>query len=492
MLAISSTTQTSTTPTPTTPIVTSLMPSTTMTSPSTVLTTPLPTSPLYPTVQIALHPNNPGLTIPSNFMGFSYEDTVLAGNYFNINNSVYINLLNNLGTGVLRFGGNSVEYTYWSRTLGTTFPNAKAVLTPTNLDQLFAFTNKTNWQVIFGLNLGANNPAMAADEAAYAWQVGQNSIIGFEIGNEPDLYPSNGLRASTYNYTDFQSDFDSYLQAIRGQVPKAPIVGPDTADNLNWFSDFLKDEKNNLALASQHRYPLSANPALTPNDASYATIDKLLSAATTQNTINSIQQFESAAKANNISLRYDETNSASSGGKDGVSNVFASALWGADYLFDLAENGVVGANFHGGFSTSNYTPIEFNNNQYTAMPLYYAMLLFHTVAQGKVVPVDINTNVNVTAHAVLGNDGALSLVIINKDANQTVNAEISPGQLYGEALASRLTAPSLESQTGITFAGSSISADGTWSPVEQEKVNKNGSDYQIVVPAASAVVVSFK
>jgi hypothetical protein len=126
------------------------------------------------------------------------------------------------------------------------------------------------------------------------------------------------------------------------------------------------------------------------------------------------------------------------------------------------------------------------------MPLYYAMLLFHTVAQGKVVPVDINTNVNVTAHAVLGNDGALRLVIINKDANQTVNAEISPGQLYGEALASRLTAPSLESQTGIIFAGSSVNADGTWSPVEQEIVNKNGSGYKIVVPAASAVVVTFK
>ena len=118
---------------------------------------------------------------------------------------------------------------------------------------------------------------MAADESAYAWQVGQNSIIGFEVGNEPDLYSSNGLRTSTYNYTTFQGDFDSYLQAIRGQVPNAPIVGPDTADNLTWFSNFLKDEKNNLILATQHRYPLSANTALTPNDASYATIDKLLS-----------------------------------------------------------------------------------------------------------------------------------------------------------------------------------------------------------------------
>ena len=340
----------STTPTSTTTTsvstVTNLTPPTTMATTSSITTSRLPTSPLYPTVQIALHPNNPGLAIPSNFLGFSYEDTVLAGNYFNLDNNVYINLLNNLGPGVLRFGGNSVEHTYWSRIPGTTFPNAKAVLSPSDLDQLFAFANKIGWHVIFGLNLGVDNPTMAADESSYAWQVGQSSIIGFEVGNEPDLYSGNRLRPSTYNYTDFQADFDSYLQAIRGQVPNAPIVGPDTADNLTWFSDFLKDEKNNLVLGTQHRYPLSANPALTPNDAAYATIDKLLSATTTQNTIKSIQQFEAAAKANRIPLRYDETNSASSGGKNGVSNVFASALWGADYLFDLAENGVVGANFH--------------------------------------------------------------------------------------------------------------------------------------------------
>ena len=179
---------------------------------------------------------------------------------------------------------------------------------------------------------------MAADEAAYAWQVGQNSIIGFEVGNEPDLYSRNGLRPTTYAYSDFRQEFTKYLQSIRGKVPNAPIAGPVTAYNYDWFSNFMKDEKTNLVLGTQHLYPLSASSTLKPTDASYATIDKLLSASITLHTINSIQQFESIAKANNIPLRYAETNSASSGGKDGVSNAFASALWGTDYLFNLAEN----------------------------------------------------------------------------------------------------------------------------------------------------------
>jgi hypothetical protein len=456
-------------------------------------TTSLPSPLVYPTLQIKLHPDNPGPTIPSDFLGFSFEDPVLAGDYFDVNNNVYINLLRNLGDGVLRFGGNSVEFTYWSRITGTTFPSSRAVLVPSDLDRLFAFTAKTNWHVIFGLNLGANNPGMAADEAAYAWQVGQNSIIGFEVGNEPDLYSRNGLRPTTYVYSDFRQEFTKYLQSIRGKVPNAPIAGPVTAYNYDWFSNFMKDEKTNLVLGTQHLYPLSASSTLKPTDASYATIDKLLSASITLHTINSIQQFESIAKANNIPLRYAETNSASSGGKDGVSNAFASALWGTDYLFNLAENGVVGANFHGGFSTHGYTPIGLDkNNQYVAMPLYYGMLLFHDVAQGRTVPVELNTTINVTAHAVLGNDGALRLVIINKDANQTVNADINPGKSYSGASASRLTAPSLDATTGITFGGNSVRADGTWTADEEEMVTQNGPGYHIVVPSASAVVITFR
>jgi hypothetical protein len=50
----------------------------------------------------------------------------------------------------------------------------------------------------------------------------------------------------------------------------------------------------------------------------------------------------------------------------------------------------------------------------------------------------------------------------------------------------------LESQIGVTFAESSVDADGTWSPSEQEIVDQNEAGYQIVVPAASAVVVTFK
>ena len=176
-----------------------------------------------------------------------------------------------------------------------------------------------------------------------------------------------------------------------------------------------------------------------------------------------------------------------------MSDTFASALWGADYLFDLAEQGVVGANFHGGFSTHGYTPIALDkNSQYFARPLYYGMLLFHAAAEGRIVPVQVNTPLNVTAHAVLGSDGSFHLVIINKDAEQPISAEIDSGKPYSSAMALRLLAPSLDAQDGITLAGSSVSTDGTWLPSVEERVDRKAAAYQIAVPPASAVIVTFK
>src|SRR5208283_1461934 len=138
--------------------------------PATISPAPIPSNAIPATITAKLE--NPGFLIPPDLLGFSYEDLVLADDYFDINNSALINLLNNLGTGTLRFGGNNVEFTYWSRTARATFPSAKAILGPSDLDRLFAFSSTTGWRVIFELNLGADMPQMSADEASYASQVG--------------------------------------------------------------------------------------------------------------------------------------------------------------------------------------------------------------------------------------------------------------------------------------------------------------------------------
>jgi hypothetical protein len=444
--------------------------------------------------EVTVHPDKPGRAIPPDFLGFSYEAPVLAKDYFDVRSQELMRLLSNLGTGVLRFGGNSVEFTYWSRKGRVEIPKARAVLVPQDLDRLFAFSNKTGWPVMLGLNLGHYDPQMAADEAAYAVQQGGSDLLALEIGNEPDLFMHNGQRSSAWSYESFRREFETYFQAIRSRAQEAPISGPVTCcrTGRNWFPKFLSDEGSRLMMATFHNYPMSASRTLSPDSPRYPTIPRMLSPELMSLVAKESHQLAREARAHRLPLRMAEVNSASSGGKNGVSNVFAAALWGADYAFTLAEQGAAGLNFHGGFHCRGYTPVCVSDGHYSAQPLYYGMLLFHSATPGRIVPVRVRTEANVTAHGVLSSDGSLHLVLINKDTQIPVQVRVSGIASYSQPALLRLTAPTLDAHTGITFGGRPVDPDGNWAPAPAQPAERKGEVFLLELPAASAAVVTFR
>lgn len=67
-----------------------------------------------------------------------------------------------------------------------------------------------------------------------------------------------------------------------------------------------------------------------------------------------------AATCDNVpQWRMTETNSYFGGGKAGVSDTEAAALWSLDYLDGVAAHGGAGVNFHGGGAAA-YTPIVYS------------------------------------------------------------------------------------------------------------------------------------
>ncbi len=56
--------------------------------------------------------------------------------------------------------------------------------------------------------------------------------------------------------------------------------------------------------------------------------------------------YAAVAHRYGLPFRVDELNSVACGGKRGVSDTFASALWAVDSLFEMARVGVSGVNFH--------------------------------------------------------------------------------------------------------------------------------------------------
>ncbi|HMD89810.1 MAG TPA: glycosyl hydrolase family 79 C-terminal domain-containing protein [Anaerolineaceae bacterium] len=442
-------------------------------------------------VVVNVSPHQPGYRIPANFLGLSYEAGMLAQDDFDTRSTTFIHLLRDLGQGVLRFGGDSVENTYWDN-YNQPSPNPIArTIRPADLDRLFAFAKQVNWGIILGVNLGDYLPQMAADEAWYALNKARGQIVAIEIGNEPDSFALNGLRPKTWGVQDFRSEFDAYVIAIHEADPDAPIAGPATSESPLWFSQFLNGDSTHLALATHHIYPLNASASVLPTSHRYASISQLLSADTSARINTEVEALAGAAAVQHFPLRIGETNSASHGGKDGVSNVFASALWGSDYLFMLATHGVAGANFHGDSECTGYTAICLAAGQhFHAQPLYYGMLFFHLAAEnGQLVPATIQTSVNVTAYAVMGDDKSLRVALINKTEDQDVTVQVNAGQAYQSASILSLTAPSLAAQDGITFGGSAVAADGSWTPTAIATISPSEKGYQVSLPAASALLL---
>jgi hypothetical protein len=371
-----------------------------------------------------------------------------------------------------------------------TASTSSSVITSSDADRAFAFARAVGWRVLFSLDLGKGDPTTDADEAAYVYQTASDILSGLEIGNEPDLFHSNGLRPSSYSAANYIAEWQTYANAIQARTPAAVLTGSAAAGSIaTWTSTVAAQLGGRLALLTQHLYPLAPS-SVNPNASNVASIAHLLGSAARSTEDTDGSEMQQIAQGQKIPWRMSETNSCYNGGEAGVSNVFASALWGADYMFTLAGRASAGVNFHGG-GTGNYTPIAVSGGLVSARPLYYALLMFGAAARGRLVPVDVSANgVNLTAYGALDADGTLRLLAINKDTAQDAAVTITPGA-YTAALGMRLTAPAADSTTGISLGGAAVQSDGSWLPAQLESATLTGGVYSTTVRAASALAVSF-
>ena len=207
------------------------------------------------------------------------------------------------------------------------------------------------------------------------------------------------------------------------------------------------------------------------------------------------------AAAYNLPFIMNETNSISSGGVSGVSNVFCAALWAADYDMVALNAGVQGLYFHGvaNFANGNshgevqyYTPI---NSDGSPAPEYYGMLFFDQMTKDSGATVKVgrsSTATYVDAYAVISSTG-LRVALFNRNATaQTIN--LNTTNQYGQASYIALTAPSITSATGITLGGSATAADGSWTPSSAATTPvalTGGRSTTLTIPAYTGLIVSY-
>ncbi len=394
-------------------------------------------------------------TIGPAFAGLSYEKSEMANSFFSPQNANAIGLFKLIGPSLLRIGGNSVDKTSWT-------PNGKGrtagQVAPSDIDALAAFLKATGWQVLYGTNLAQSTPALAAAEIAYAVQSMGSSLFGIEVGNEVDLYHSNGYFPSTWGFSDYLALWQSFVAAIRQLSPNVPITGPVAASNVSGYVvPFAKAEGRNVILLSDHYYRGNGQLATS-------TVNLLVSPDA--NIVKQAASMLAVSQSVDVPYRFAETNSFYNGGAPNVSDSYASALWVIDHLFVCASNGAVGINLHGGGNSTGYTPIADSSGVVVeARAEFYGVTLFTLAGQGTLQRTTISAgSVNATAYAIQAVSGALSIIINNKDENLYLSVTLKLPQAASFATLIQMSGPALSATTGITIQGSSIQQDGTFSP----------------------------
>jgi hypothetical protein len=253
--------------------------------------------------------------------------------------------------------------------------------------------------------------------------------------------------------------------------------------------------KGQLQIGTSHLYALSGG-STNPKSANFPTAENLLLPSTMAKDVQMVDEHLRAAQAAGMRYRLAECNSVSNGGRAGVSDTFVSALWATDFLFSVAEHGADGVNFHCNLKPGSYSPISAVKGEarYTVHPLYYAMLLFHDAGQGSLLPTRTTSAANLVAHATRDDSGKVRVVLVNKDLTQGVVATVQVGGSFKAASQSRLSAPQANALEGVTYASTTVAADGSWKRIlmtEKALAVRDGRAV-VAVPAASALVLALE
>jgi Glycosyl hydrolase family 79, N-terminal domain len=436
-----------------------------------------------------------GRHIAEDFTGLSYELAQLGDpEFFAGENRQLIELIGGLGQrGVLRIGGNTSEYCFWRSdpkahgisanpiqdALGPDKGHKappRRVITEQAVRNLRGFLDRLpGWSLIYGLNLGLGTPEMAAEEAAFVSRAMGSKLLAFQMANEPDLFYKNGLRPPSYNADQFIAEWRRFFEAVRKRVPDAPFAGPDTAYNNDWLVPFAKAFRNDVKFVSSHYY--AEGPPTDPA----MDIPRLLEPdAKLEREFAGLQQV---TKDTGLPFRLAETNSCYGGGKEGVSDTFASALWGADYMFRIAQAGGIGVNFHGG-GYGWYTPIAGTRAKgFETRPLYYGMKLFREASAGELLDTNLSTAPDgLRVYAVQRADGHVTLTALNLSLDHPIELALEQ-RLTGKSLI-RLKAPGATAKTGEMLGDATIGADGGWRMNSHETTSA-----RLQLPPASGALI---
>src|ERR1700741_1656895 len=195
-------------------------------------------------VALSIRSEATGPHMPVDFVGLSYEVQQLGDpGFFSAQNGGLIREFKALSsTAVLRLGGNTSEFAYWKPKPDSPEPEHPQVrevegepkahyyaVTPEAVRNLAGFLQATGWNCVYGIGMGTNTPARAAEEAVFVAETLGDRLQYFQIGNEPDLFSRHLRDPKTWSAKTYLEEWLTLARAIAAGVPTARFGMPDVA-----------------------------------------------------------------------------------------------------------------------------------------------------------------------------------------------------------------------------------------------------------------------
>lgn len=282
--------------------------------------------------------------------------------------------LRELGSPTIRVGGDSQD-------LAGPTPAYRYHLSPAFWAALGCLARETGVAITVGLNFASGTLAGEQATIASAEQAIPASQLSFSLGNEPDLYTIAHIIPNEPGFLvpSFRSPpwtparFFGEWQARRTQLGPLRLEGPDLA-GTSWRA--ATEEALRADPPSQvdaHGYPTVAPCG---KGGLSATTAHLLSPHASVGMAEKLSWLARLAHSIGRPAVISETNSASCGGRPGVSDAPVAGVWAVRYAIAALLAGFQQVRFHS--AGTSYDPLVYNpDGSVTLRPLGSALLFLH-------------------------------------------------------------------------------------------------------------------
>lgn len=475
------------------------------------------------TVPISIQPHA-SAHVPPEFLSITMDaGEFFPGHFWHQNASfpfhskAMLSLARGLAPAFFRMGGTEADRLWYDvhdcftvDRCGGKAKSFKEAIPKNSIDELFEFAQSAGHTVVFGLNavVGPRNhagewvPDNAAELIQYVANTYPNTSGWWELGNEPEAF---ALFQHMYIGVDqLIRDYQTLRRTLQHIAPSHKVAGIDSfgnppftgPDGLSMLPFFLaKNGSAALDAITYHWYPLIGNcGGLFPDSlckhvlpSSLATVEKAVTKAF-NDTEEKLRHMQALVKETGKPLWIGEGALAAAGGRNNVTNRFASSLF---YLFELGQAAITGHSvvMRQCFTGAAYSLVDIDSQ--TPLPDYWAALLHKRLMGAQVHRVSVSLPLRVFAHCHPSWTGQITVMVVNPTAQVH---QVSLPQAGGRAILHNLTADDMENpllSSSVRINGKRMSALDGEIPTIPPNYLHAGHDYTISAFSAAFFTFAF-